>query len=164
MVQMKYAGIGSRQTPVPIMDMMHNIAQVLGSAGVMLRSGSAIGADTAFETGAKAVNGPLETFLALNSSRQPHWFNHARRYHPVWDTLQRSAQQLHARNSAVMLGNKLDSPVDFVVCWTPGAQVQGGTGQALRIAADYKIPVFNLFEPDAVYRMWAKFAELSHNV
>lgn len=50
-----------------------------------------------------------------------------------------------------MLGPKLDSPVNFVVCWTSDGKASGGTGQALRIAADpaYAIPVFNLFDPKA---------------
>ena len=54
-----------------------------------------------------------------------------------------------------MLGDDLDQPVSFVVCWTPGGEVTGGTGQALRIAADpqYNIPVFNLalHRPEALW-------------
>jgi len=34
--------------------------------------------------------------------------------------------------------------VRFVVCYTHQAQVIGGTGQALRIAMDKKIPIINL--------------------
>ena len=49
-----------------------------------------------------------------------------------------------ARNAYCMLGPDLKSPVDFVLCWTPNAKVVGGTGQGLRIALDYNIPIFNL--------------------
>lgn len=164
MVQVTYAGIGSRQTPVPVLDTMHNLAAMLGASGTLLRSGGAGGADTAFEAGARLVGGPVEIMTALNASRQPAWFNHARKYHPVWDTLQRPAQQLHARNSAIILGHRLDKPVDFILCWTPGGAVAGGTGQALRIAPDYSIPVFNLHDADAVARMWECFARVRHVV
>ena len=31
----------------------------------------------------------------------------------------------------------------FVVCWTPGGQLSGGTAQALRIATALNIPIIN---------------------
>ncbi len=55
-----------------------------------------------------------------------------------------------ARNCYQVLGEDLSTPVDFVVCWTPdGAESEtsrktGGTGQAIRIAADLGIRVYNL--------------------
>jgi len=54
------------------------------------------------------------------------------------------ARVFMARNSYQVLGPDLATPVDFVWCWTPHGAVIGGTGQALRIAAAYEIPVFNL--------------------
>lgn len=33
----------------------------------------------------------------------------------------------------------------FVVCWTSDGKDSGGTGQALRIARDRNIPVYNLY-------------------
>lgn len=47
------------------------------------------------------------------------------------------------RNSFQALGLNLDRPADFIVCYTDGGKLKGGTAQALRIAADYQIPVFN---------------------
>ena len=56
-----------------------------------------------------------------------------------------------ARNAMQVLGPNLDDPSAFIVCWTPDASdgsktspKTGGTGQALRIAHEYKIPVYNL--------------------
>ncbi len=43
-----------------------------------------------------------------------------------------------------VLGSDLETPVSFVVCWTIGGKISGGTGQALRIAKDLGIPIFNL--------------------
>jgi len=75
------------------------------------------------------------------------WQQHAANYHPGWDQCDETARALHARNSAVMLGDTPVSapvPVNAVVCWTESGVIKGGTGQALRIAAAYSIPVFNL--------------------
>ena len=44
----------------------------------------------------------------------------------------------------IALGPILDDPVEFIICWTPGGKVTGGTGQAIRIAKDLDIRVFNL--------------------
>jgi cell division GTPase FtsZ len=53
-------------------------------------------------------------------------------------------RKLHARNAMIVLGKNLDDPVDFIICWTPGGTGSGGTGQALRIARAYGIPVYDL--------------------
>jgi hypothetical protein len=50
-----------------------------------------------------------------------------------------------ARNCQQVLGQNLNLPVDFVVCWTKDGGKTGGTGQALRIADDLNIPIYNLF-------------------
>lgn len=49
-----------------------------------------------------------------------------------------------ARNAHQLLGNSLKSPSLFILCWTDGGRVTGGTGQALRMAPDLGIPVINL--------------------
>ena len=58
-----------------------------------------------------------------------------------------------ARNSYQVLGRNLDDPVEFVICWTPGGSGSGGTGQAIRIAKDYQIPVFDLGSPETKLRL-----------
>lgn len=156
-----YAGIGAQNTPNEVCDQMKSVATLLATMGAVLRSGAALGADSACEMGAKSINPKLvEIFIALNAERNPEWFNHARKYHPSWSHLTRPTQQLHARNSAIMLGRDLQTPVKFVMCWTPDAEIMGGTGQALRIAEDYSIPVFNLFDPTAIGRLWQFVAAL----
>lgn len=50
---------------------------------------------------------------------------------------------MHMRNASQILGWRLDIPSKFVVCWTEGGQLKGGTSQALRMAKFYQIPVFN---------------------
>ena len=46
----------------------------------------------------------------------------------------------------ILLGAKLDNPVSALICWTTDGQPTGGTGQAIRIASGYGIPVHNLFD------------------
>jgi hypothetical protein len=55
------------------------------------------------------------------------------------------AKKLMARNCHQVLGQDLKTPVDFIVCWTKNGNINGGTGQALRIAKKLNIPVYNLF-------------------
>jgi hypothetical protein len=69
----------------------------------------------------------------------------AKEYHPAWGRLTQGGQKLMARNAYQVLGYTLDVPADFIVCWTVKGLKTGGTGQALRMADDYGIPVFNLF-------------------
>jgi hypothetical protein len=48
-----------------------------------------------------------------------------------------------ARNYRQIRG--LDAPDSkFVICWTPNGELKGGTAQAIKIAKNYGIPVFNL--------------------
>ena len=46
---MKYAGIGHRNTPENVRNMMTNIGSQLAKMGFILRSGNALGADQAWE-------------------------------------------------------------------------------------------------------------------
>ena len=140
-----YAGIGSRKTPQNILFQMTEVAEQLEQCGWTLRSGGAKGADTAFENGAKKK----QIFLASGDIPNEA-FDLASQYHPTWGGLPPYVKRLHARNCQQILGRNLDCHVRFVVCWTPdGAETTttketGGTGQAIRVANAYNIPVFNL--------------------
>jgi hypothetical protein len=75
-------------------------------------------------------------------------FEIAKVFHPGWKFLKRGARALHARNCHQILGPNLKDPVDFVICWTKDGKATGGTGQALRIAENYSIPIWNLQRAD----------------
>jgi hypothetical protein len=164
-----YAGIGSRQTPEPVLAQMRAIAARLATLGYVLRSGAADGADTAFEQGARAAGGRVEVYLpwsrfAQRDPAEPGLIDAsslpcaseaaqiAQAHHPAWEKMRRGAQALHARNAHQILGADLASPVRFVVCWAPDPQVEedrvvnvrGGTGLAVRLAHARGIPVFHL--------------------
>ena len=167
-----YAGIGSRRTPQPVLELLTALASQLAQRGHLLRSGHAPGADQAFEQGAGTqaeIYLPWASFEAsvrctaayVQTEPSPAAMLMAAAHHPEWERLRRGARSLHARNCHQILGRDLDDPVSFVVCWTPdGATTHpgpstGGTGQALRIAAAHDIPVFNLARADHLARVRA---------
>jgi len=154
---MYYAGIGSRETPGAVCARMQQYGWQFAKHGFTLRSGRAIGADSAFELGRdSALMGELarkEIYTADDAKRNPHWLEHAALFHPAWEKCSPYAKLLHGRNSAVILGPYLNGPVDFVLCWTKDGKATGGTGQALRVAASKNIPVFNLFDADCEQRL-----------
>ena len=139
-----YAGIGSRQTPLEILQVMQQLASRLAVCGYCLRSGRAIGADTAFEDGCIAGNGVHELFVASDATNNARAI--AMKHHPKWSSCKPYVRNLHGRNAMIILGAELDTPVSFVICWTPDGLDSGGTGLAMRIAAKYNIRIINLHD------------------
>jgi hypothetical protein len=151
---MIYTGIGARRTPGAILHAMVGVAEYMARQGHTLRSGGAQGADRAFEIGAdykgignKEIYLPWKGFQNNNSPLhivRQEAADVAALFHPAWDRLSDAGKRLMARNSYQMLGTDLRTKSDLVICWTPGGEVVGGTGQALRMAHYYNIPIFNL--------------------
>ncbi len=127
----------------------------LSEKGYTLRSGGADGADSAFEKGAKKK----EVFYANDCTNDA--MSTVDIYHPAPDRLSNYAKKLMGRNAMQILGKDLNSPVAFVVCWTPDGCISddersistGGTGQAISIASKNNIPVFNLQRKDHLKRI-----------
>lgn len=164
-----YAGIGSRETPIEIMEKMTEISSLLEKEGYILRSGGASGADVAFEQGItdrKNMNIYLPKAI-FNSRRQSppsyifieykseEWFRayESLKFHPRGSKMSPSTQLMMIRNFFQVRGVIGERDSDFVICWTPdaanGTSIKtsydtGGTGQALRISASLGIPVYNL--------------------
>lgn len=144
-----YTGVGSRDTPPPVLELMTRIALRLAHDGYTLRSGGAFGADLAFEQGATLK----EIFLAHDAT--PAAMNVAAALHPAWDRCSPFARRLHGRNAFQVLGATLNSPSDFLVCWTADGCIHhntrtintGGTGTAISIASTNGVPVHNLSLP-----------------
>lgn len=155
-----YAGIGSRKTPVDVQNKMTEIAENLSRLGYVLYSGGAQGADSAFEKGAteKVIFLPWDGFNGRRANNldyvvPPENLELVKRFHPKYDRLSTSAISLMSRNSYQVLGTDLRSPVEFVLCWTEDGKASGGTGQALRIAKHYDIPIFNIHhETDGIIK------------
>lgn len=151
-----YTGIGSRKTPEMLLIHMTQIAEYLSSKWT-LRSGHADGADMAFEvgcSGSKEIYVPWPTFNGCTDCIDPSTFINyqeamtiAENLHPNWAACKQGVRKLHTRNVYQILGKDLNTPTDLVICWTPDGKDSGGTGQALRLARELNIPVFNLFNP-----------------
>jgi len=169
-----YAGIGSRQTPGTILNVMKDVAFYLSLDNYVLRSGAASGADTAFEEGCDRIFGEKEIYLPSprfnNSLSELYIISEAAKevaksFHPNFNGLSDYAKLLMSRNSYQVLGKDLNSPSLFVICWTDdgsdGIHVKtsgktGGTGQAIRIANHYGIPVHNL-RNEKVLEYWSEW-------
>lgn len=150
---MIYTGIGSRETPTELKNDIKTIVEHLNKKGYTLRSGGAPGADSFFEEHAekKEIYLPWRGFngnTSLLFNPTPEAFEMAQKYHPNWGRLSYGAKKLMARNCHQVLGLDLKSPTDFIVCWTKDGKATGGTGQALRMAEDLKIPVYNLYNTE----------------
>lgn len=154
-----YAGIGSRKTPDSVLETMYYGAQQLADLNFTLRSGAAAGADSAFEAGCDMVGGSKEIYLPWKGFQGHSSHLHtptdealkmAAKFHPNWGACSYGARKLHARNCHQILGIGLDTPADFVICWTPNGSGSGGTGQALRIAQSHGIPIFDLGAPHGI--------------
>lgn len=78
-------------------------------------------------------------------------------FHPTPQALNHFARKITNRSAHQILGKNLYVPVRFVVCWTEdGGRTDpiGHTGQAVRIAAHYNIPVYNLKNDEDYVKMW----------
>lgn len=159
---MIYAGIGSRKTTTKILNRMELIGKYLAKHGAILRSGGALGADSAFERGCDSVNGVKEIYVTPdnpNRTRKGYFgdmltkehYDLVRKYHPKPERLSNHAMDLMARNGCQVLGRNLDKPSDIIICWTEGGLPKGGTAQAIRLATKHakpQIPVINLGSPE----------------
>jgi hypothetical protein len=149
------AGIGSRETPKDILKEMKTVGEWCRINGITVRSGHADGADWAFESGAQDLcvayipwNGFNSHFISDATIVLPEYTKElmeiAEQFHPAWEKLTHGVKKLIARDGLQVLGSDLKTHVNAVVCWTKRAQVVGGTGQALRMAQTYNIPIINM--------------------
>ena len=142
----RYAGIGSRSVPPDMQERITRVAAWLARAGYTLRTGDAAGSDAAFRAGVEQVGGALEVYTARDADDRTRAI--ARAVHPAPQRLKPFALDLMARNAYQVFGRHLDTPVDFILFWTPDGvedrRPQGGTGQAVELGLRSGIPVVNM--------------------
>lgn len=126
-----------------------------------LRSGGADGADSAFELG--ITNGNKEIYLPWEgfNNNDSNLYGEidkraealASKFHGGdWKSFKLPIRQLHARNVFQVLGQDLQTPSEFVLCYTSDFCEShttrtirtGGTGTAISIADHYGIPIINM--------------------
>jgi hypothetical protein len=155
------SGIGSRETPENILTEMTIVGSFCRENKIMVRSGHADGADFAFEFGAQqacVAYLPWQGFNRQKTSQaskilvdNSFWgplMECAQRFHPAWNNLREPVRRLMARNVAIILSERLNLPSNVVVCWTPNAQLVGGTAHALKVAMSNNIPIINMARPE----------------
>lgn len=165
-----YTGIGSREVPENIFEIMSIEAYALARKGYTLRSGGAKGSDSAFQWGHECfyrdenlpihnqeiyipwVNFKMESYLDTGSNIIPNHlvtkcFDIASEIHPHWDRCSFGAKKLHARNVCQVLGDDLNTPTQFVLFYAKEVNgvVQGGTATAVNLARKLGIPTINMF-------------------
>lgn len=168
-----YAGVGSRQTPPEVLAMMEEISGILEKEeGYTLNTGltyygKSEGADAAFAKGVKDKS-KVNLFTPEEQGRRKKEQQIANEIHQSKKSLtKKSGLELHSRNVNQVFGDKLDTPVDFVLAWTPlndkgevvttaeqryyggkdNPKNTGGTGQAIALASMKGIPVINMADP-----------------
>lgn len=167
-----YTGVGSRNTPAPVLRQMEQIATTFHDRGWRLRSGAADGADQAFGRGARDradIYVPWRGFgFTERGARvmelQHDWMLYPEQVRlfklgcPHYAQLSQGATKLHARNVLQVAGDVeygAAEPSRLLICWTPGGRTVGGTATAIRIAEHLKIPVYNLGKPGTLAELAA---------
>ncbi|WP_411839943.1 macro domain-containing protein [Paracoccus sp. ME4] len=162
-----YAGIGARKTPADVLALMREVGALAADAGLGLRSGGAIGADSAFQDGATDAGSGLQQIFLTKPRRgmahgivnlDPVFKRLARNFHPAPaaitpdpddpDDRRHWMLNLMSRNGCQLFGADFTNPSNAVICWTEGGLIDGGTGQAIRMANSVGMPVINLGSPD----------------
>jgi hypothetical protein len=98
---------------------------------------------------------PWKNFNDIDSK---HYFNHevhkkiAQEHFPAWDKVPDIIKSLLARNVRMILGDRLNSSMFFLLTWSEDGAVtsldcSNKTGKAaflIKVASRYKLPVFNI--------------------
>ena len=104
------------------------------------------GADRAFSLGTTRKN-----LFGVNAPVGEKEMSVMEEIHPAPDRLQTGGKKLMARNTNQVFGEKLDTPVDFVLFYakeSKGIRPEGGTGQAVEMARRKGIPTINMADKD----------------
>lgn len=162
-----YTGVGSRDTPREIADLMEQVGFKLAQMGWVLRSGAAGGADSAFERGCDDAGGVKEIYIpwcgfngrandedgvyTLMDGDEARARLMVRAIHPAPDNLSRGAMALHARNCYQVAGLQMDTPAHRLICWAKvdkAGDPVGGTRTAWMYAKKLGIRCINLYNED----------------
>ncbi len=152
---MYYAGIGNRKTPQACLDFMTKVGRVCAKKDLTLRSGSAVGADQAFERGCDLESGQKEIWCPKNQEIIEHEWAVEKAKAVCWEyplhKMKPYTRSLIVRNAYQIFGDdpKNLKPVKFVVFYCGGDPLMrgaesGGTRYAVRMAHNYNIPIYNL--------------------
>jgi len=167
-----YTGVGSRETPKEILELMREYSRTMALKGWSFRSGGADGADSAFSDGwfdAFKINPEIlsaEVYLPWNGFNDLHKGDIncvlvtdkniisqaqeiVKSVHPAYDKLTRGPLALHTRNVFQVLGSDIKTPSKGCIAYAKidsKGNPMGGTATAIKIALMNGIPVRNLYK------------------
>lgn len=162
MKDVKIACVGSRKTPLHILDQMQIIGQVIAKKWFICASGNAEWADQAFQMGANSVS-PRQVTLYLpddeiiyNVDAIEEWNtvevttsddiiqaeSILRKSIPYFEKLNKRIREVHTRNYKIIKDSQC------VIYWNKPDRNYGGVFVDIKIASTLGIPVYNLFFPD----------------
>lgn len=171
-----YTGIGSRSVPDLYKERIYSIAKLLDEIGYTLRSGGADGSDTYFEeiSTSKEIYLPWKDFN--NNTSLLHKIPEAAKqlasfHHTIYNELKDSVKSLMNRNVLQVIGQTLNIPSDFVVCYTEDGCNQaihrtsktGGTGLAISLADTIGIKIYNVKNDSDYEELLSLIKSLQHN-
>ena len=157
---------GNPDAPPEIIERMIQIAKRLEAMEFTVRIGGMQGIEDAIEKAIekKEVHLPFKDFDQKQSK-----FTYvseratavAKMFFPNWDAMKKGVQLFLAKNARVLMGQRVDSPALFFVCWTQDGVESfkdttnrtGFTGHSIAIASALGIPIFNLGNPTAEQRL-----------
>lgn len=158
-----YTGIGSNSTPIDILAKMETLSSYFAVIGYTLRSGNLSSVDLSFEKGCLRESGKKELWMPkpyngikrnrtiLCDPSKKH-IELASSYSLDWENLSDRNKLARAATVGKVLGRDMNSPVDFVLCWTIDgcersekvSKKTGDLGLAINICQSIDIPIFNL--------------------
>lgn len=108
----------------------------------------------------------------FNDKNSIHTFNPdnaffiAKLYMPTYESMKDGVKPILARNSRLVMGAKMNSPILFLITWTPDgvehsrdkSMKTGTSAHVISIASALRVPIFNLARPDAIARILAYLA------
>jgi hypothetical protein len=157
---MIYAGVGARNTPENVLQEMTKIAEILANDKWLLRSGGAVGADTAFFNGCNKVKGNMEIFYPnvdiINEPKFEEAKAIAKSYHGNWKATTSYAKRCLTRNVYILLGPELDTPADVCIYWRNPNTKYGGTLHTITMAKDNNIFLLDMNihdTPDKIHKI-----------
>lgn len=153
---MIYSGIGNRKIPAESARDLEKISVILERKyNAYLRTGGAIGSDTAFARYVtnKQIILPYNGYNNLTTNSQnvvvPTYsdavWDVACNFHPKGNFIRKKRKYYTlARNVCILLGDNLRIHSNFVLYWLGDNVTTGGTVHALKIAKRYRIPTYNM--------------------
>ena len=135
-----YAATGNREAPPEILKKFEEIAKKLEALGYTARVGGFEGIEETVEkaTTKNEIHLPWREF-GQKQSRFTFTTDRAmaiaKMFHPTFDTMKKSVQLFLAKNARLIMGDKMNSPALFLLCWT-----EDGVESAKQIALS-KLPV-----------------------